>query len=1051
MERMHTNAAEAAKRAAGEGGGAQGERPPRPARSGSRATPVPAVVLTPPDVGDARFGETSGTAPSPPGAHAAMWTDDAAPRVPPRSENADPASPATHTPPKSAVLVPQMPVCADPAQADGALAKLARMERMRASKHVALRWTGVDSARAVVEKMGPAESAGERAAGKEHALVAPLVQEYDRTQQHVALPTINVLSRNGTPSNGGETPSLSASATPSPAPTLPPSPDRGAERTTAPTEDPLPLHAPRPVAGAAGFPDASDSCPRVFPPALLTHDWADSDSHESVPSDLGSSEEGSVSADESAVEDAANASRLSLEHTDVLTNKQVDTQLRRMRRLPDELREPGEAPPAGGRRHRLAQHLPYAGARHRAPRAVQRPAFARAVQKQAPAHASLLGNASSATLLSRTSSPDASPHAARAPRPPSRARPSPTPLSTHEPSPSQTPSPPVPAGSPGAVDDGSDVAAAERPHVWQRRRRKAWDNAPADGGCGDGDMDTLALLGPPCAAAAASKCTGVAPCAGDTPCATTKHTTEYVCDILHENERGIVLFGVSKRFSSNVLFFWDPSPWTDGHGDNTALTTATMQVPDPTWEWVHDKWLVDMTDDTDEDGWQYSGGFGARTGKHAPGCLARRVRKYMRARAQGHADDCAQNQGMAEDQVDRGGVEASLRSARAGVHRWRGIPGLLSFVRRRRWVRMRRRLVPVPAAPAGTAAGDDPTAASLQAGAVPATDESSDGDDEATTSPRYARDVALAERRLHMLMPLFLLPPVQATAMLRARSDGIRLYETEAWIRHFMCLLSQDMQVLNPFINWAWVQYALDRSDLAFATSALRAQERHAQRRGAPATDACAGRAAYMLYYASHLSPDGTRVPRQSIVREAIVAMSLGRVVQVMRLCPLDRVRLALWRQWLGRGDAAPPEGRDPCARRDLCATLATVQQDWTRLRTRPYLRERTAPVFPHSVERYLRARLHEYTRRATMILDVWDVLLVHLPTIVAMLDHGSSQCEFLALVRAVQETDFHVYPGAADASACPFPDDPRWRVVGPNTRRLPALPYALAQHCHVT
>ena len=84
---------------------------------------------------------------------------------------------------------------------------------------------------------------------------------------------------------------------------------------------------------------------------------------------------------------------------------------------------------------------------------------------------------------------------------------------------------------------------------------------------------------------------------------------EYVYDMLHENQRGIVLFGVSKRFSSNVLSAFDPSPWTDAQGMNTALTTLTMQLPDPTWEWVHPTWMIDMTGNTDEDGWQYSGSF----------------------------------------------------------------------------------------------------------------------------------------------------------------------------------------------------------------------------------------------------------------------------------------------------------------------------------------------------------------------------------------------------------------------------------------------------------
>ncbi|ORX43856.1 hypothetical protein DM01DRAFT_1340609 [Hesseltinella vesiculosa] len=36
------------------------------------------------------------------------------------------------------------------------------------------------------------------------------------------------------------------------------------------------------------------------------------------------------------------------------------------------------------------------------------------------------------------------------------------------------------------------------------------------------------------------------------------------------------------------------------------MKPSTYQLPDPTWEWVNKDWMVDMTDDVDEAGWQYA-------------------------------------------------------------------------------------------------------------------------------------------------------------------------------------------------------------------------------------------------------------------------------------------------------------------------------------------------------------------------------------------------------------------------------------------------------------
>ncbi|KAI8343639.1 hypothetical protein BC941DRAFT_411921 [Chlamydoabsidia padenii] len=76
----------------------------------------------------------------------------------------------------------------------------------------------------------------------------------------------------------------------------------------------------------------------------------------------------------------------------------------------------------------------------------------------------------------------------------------------------------------------------------------------------------------------------------------------YVYDVLYECQRGSWLVG----YSSKTLLQFDPNPWCDVHMRYTPMNPTTYQLPDPTWEWVSKEWMVDMTDDVDEAGWQYS-------------------------------------------------------------------------------------------------------------------------------------------------------------------------------------------------------------------------------------------------------------------------------------------------------------------------------------------------------------------------------------------------------------------------------------------------------------
>jgi len=80
----------------------------------------------------------------------------------------------------------------------------------------------------------------------------------------------------------------------------------------------------------------------------------------------------------------------------------------------------------------------------------------------------------------------------------------------------------------------------------------------------------------------------------------------------------------------------DPPAWCDRNRKKVNTDIQNYPLPDPTWEWCDSEWLVDMSCDVDPNGWQYAFRF-------------------------------------------RG-------------HTWRGHSKLFhSFVRRRRWIRLRRK------------------------------------------------------------------------------------------------------------------------------------------------------------------------------------------------------------------------------------------------------------------------------------------------------------------------------------------------------------------------
>ncbi|KAF7712162.1 Uncharacterized protein PECH_001005 [Penicillium ucsense] len=79
-------------------------------------------------------------------------------------------------------------------------------------------------------------------------------------------------------------------------------------------------------------------------------------------------------------------------------------------------------------------------------------------------------------------------------------------------------------------------------------------------------------------------------------------------DILYENQRGWFFFGIPLYSHSSLLNF-DPPAWMTQDKRASAVNITNAQVPDPSWEWAWRTWYVDMSGDVDEQGWQYAFSF----------------------------------------------------------------------------------------------------------------------------------------------------------------------------------------------------------------------------------------------------------------------------------------------------------------------------------------------------------------------------------------------------------------------------------------------------------
>ncbi|KAJ1944856.1 hypothetical protein GGF37_001995, partial [Kickxella alabastrina] len=108
---------------------------------------------------------------------------------------------------------------------------------------------------------------------------------------------------------------------------------------------------------------------------------------------------------------------------------------------------------------------------------------------------------------------------------------------------------------------------------------------------------------------------------------------EYACDVLFECQRGFNFLGKA-NFSTKLLHPMDPPPWCDPSMKLTLPNVHSFQLPDPSWEWVSPRWLIDMTLDVDEDGWQYATRFSNATwhGRHSAAKSFVRRRRWLRLR-----------------------------------------------------------------------------------------------------------------------------------------------------------------------------------------------------------------------------------------------------------------------------------------------------------------------------------------------------------------------------------------------------------------------------------
>ena len=102
-----------------------------------------------------------------------------------------------------------------------------------------------------------------------------------------------------------------------------------------------------------------------------------------------------------------------------------------------------------------------------------------------------------------------------------------------------------------------------------------------------------------------------------------------VIEELYQNERRLTQFS---RFSTKQMFPNDRAPWADGK--NRPQYKEGVQLPDAggvSWRWDGD-WDVDISADTDQEGWQYGFAWSAAMGPECTAACFVRRRRWVRVR-----------------------------------------------------------------------------------------------------------------------------------------------------------------------------------------------------------------------------------------------------------------------------------------------------------------------------------------------------------------------------------------------------------------------------------
>ncbi|KAJ1724100.1 hypothetical protein LPJ53_001621 [Coemansia erecta] len=130
---------------------------------------------------------------------------------------------------------------------------------------------------------------------------------------------------------------------------------------------------------------------------------------------------------------------------------------------------------------------------------------------------------------------------------------------------------------------------------------------------------------------------------------------EYACDVLIECQRGFNFLGKA-NFSTKLLHPMDPPPWCDQTMKLTLPNVHSFQLPDPSWQWVSPRWLIDMTQDVDEDGWQYASKFSNASwhGRHSAAKSFVRRRRWLRLRRRYRIDALSPCTDDADGEADDG-------------------------------------------------------------------------------------------------------------------------------------------------------------------------------------------------------------------------------------------------------------------------------------------------------------------------------------------------------------------------------------------------------------